>query len=237
VIYLPHLSNASDFNALAAEHRVRLRFVRSPQTLGAPDLIIIPGTKNTLWDLNFLRKTGWETALKSALHTTPIMGICGGLEMMGQALYDPHGIESYFREMHGLGFFEFTTHFAREKKIAQVEYSPTNNNPFKEAGKVKGYEIHCGKISYGSKDCPLFNSIDGVDGVISESPFVFGTFIHDVFKNPRFTRCVIDLLRKNKGLLPLSEPLIGPQEELDEQCDRLANIIEENLTADFNLKA
>ena len=86
VVYLPHIANISDFNALSAEENVQLRFVRSPEALGSPDLIIIPGTKTTIEDLNFIRKIGWEKHIRVLLPTTPLMGICGGFEMMGKFL-------------------------------------------------------------------------------------------------------------------------------------------------------
>lgn len=228
VIYLPHISNASDFNSLSLEQNVQVRFVRSPDTLGSPDLIILPGTKNTIWDLDFIRRIGWEETLCSLLPTTPLMGICGGFEMMGKSLYDPEQIESHVTMLSGLGFFDFIVRFKKFKKVTQVCYRAASNNLFKNAGEISGYEIHCGEVEYGSNDTSLFISDQGFDGAINEHPLVFGTFIHDIFKNPLFTRTLINHLREKKKLLPLNFPLINAENDFENQCNHLANILAEN---------
>ncbi len=228
VVYLPHISNANDFNALIAEQNVKVRFVRSPGTLGSPDLIIVPGSKNTLWDLDFLRRIGWERAIKLNLSTTPVMGICGGFEMMGKHLYDPNNVESHFSELSGFGFFDFVVKFKKNKKVAQVLYRPTGHHLFEEVGEISGYEIHCGEVEYGIDAAPLFMSEDGVDGAISEHPLMFGTFIHDIFKNPLFTRTLINHLREKKRLPSLNSPLTNLKGDFEGQCDSLADILEES---------
>lgn len=233
VVYFPHIANSNDFHSLSAEQNVRIRFVRSPDTLGCPDLMILPGTKNTLWDLDYFRRIGWEEAIRALLPTTPLMGICGGFEMMGRLLHDPYHVEAHFTKMSGLGFFDFTTTFKPNKKVGQVCYQPTSYNPYKDAGTVSGYEIHCGQIEYEAKVKPLFTSDQSIDGAISENPFVFGTFIHDIFKNPRFTRILINELRTKKKLPRLSSPLIAPQENTEKQLNQLAEILEENCKINF----
>lgn len=227
VIYLPHLSNSSDFQPLSAEKNVQVRFVRSPDSLGVPDLIILPGTKNTLWDLDYLRRTGWEKPLHLLLRTTPLMGICGGLEMLGRVLHDPDHIESSFSEMPGLGFFDFSVKFKKDKKVAQVVCHPTSNHIFSSVGTVSGYHIHCGEVEYGPGDSPLFTSDKGMDGVISTHPLIFGTFIHDLFKNALFTRTLINHLREKKNLPPLTSPPINPTADFEQQINHLAEVIEE----------
>jgi adenosylcobyric acid synthase len=228
VVYLPHIANISDFNPLSAEENVQLRFVRSPEALGSPDLIIFPGTKTTIRDLNFIRKIGWEKHIRTLLPTTPLIGICGGFEMMGKSLLDPDHVESEVAEAAGFGFFDFTVRFKQDKKIAQVRYQPTSYYPFKEIGEVSGYAIHCGEVEYGKGINSLFISEDGgLDGAISKNPFVFGTFIHDIFKNPLFTRVLINHLRAKKGLPALSSSLIDPKANFEKQCNYLASILEE----------
>lgn len=224
IVYLPHISNASDFAPLSAEPHVQVRFVRSPETLGAPDLMILPGTKNTLWDLDFLRRTGWVDALLTALSTTPLMGICGGFEMFGKGLFDLDHVESSFSEMSGLGLFDFTVRFNKTKKVKQVSYRATEANPFREIGEISGYEIHCGELIGGKDSAPLFTSEHGTDGAFMAQPFVFGTFIHDLFKNGLFTRAVVNELRKRKGLSPLQTPLVDFESQTDRQCDELASV-------------
>ncbi len=226
VAYLPHISNTSDFTPLSAEQNVQLRFVRSPESLGAPDLLILPGTKSTLSDLDFMRRTGWEEAIRALVPNTPLMGICGGFEMLGKTLHDLHQVESNFSSMPGFGFFDFTVRFNKTKKVSQVYYQPTEANPFRDAGPISGYEIHCGEVEYGQDNCPVFISEHGVDGAFLEKPFIFGTFIHDLFKNSRFTRSLINELRKRKRLPPLISPLIATESRADKQCDRLAEVLE-----------
>ena len=228
LIYLPHISNSSDFTPLNLEPNVQVRLVRSPDALGAPDLIILPGTKSTLWDLDYMRRIGWEEALRIYLPTTPLMGICGGFEMMGRSLHDPDKIESAITSSLGFGFFDFTVHFRKNKKIAQVCYRPTAHNIFEDAGEIRGYEIHCGELVYGKNDRPLFLSEKGMDGAILEKPLIFGTFIHDIFKNARFTRSLVNFLRKKKQLPHLSTPLIDVQRDFENQCDQLAQILQQH---------
>lgn len=228
ILYLPHISNANDFNPLFLEENVRVRFVNSPSTLGAPDLIILPGSKCTLWDLNYMKKIGWIEKLQS-LNETPIIGICGGFEMMGKSLHDPTGIESAIEEEKGLGYFDFTVHFQNEKRVRQKHYQPTEENPFKSSGSIFGYEIHCGEIKFGKSIKPLYSSEEGFEGAFQENPLIFGTFIHDIFKNPRFTREVINFLRKKKNLPLLISPLIDPEEDFENQCNLLANVLKENI--------
>jgi adenosylcobyric acid synthase len=226
VVYLPHISNTSDFNPLNAETNVRVRFVRSPDSLGSPDLIILPGTKSTIWDLSYIRKIGWEEPIRTLLPTTPVMGICGGFEMMGRTLYDLNCIESDLPETSGFGFFDFVVRFKKNKRVRQVSYHPSINNLFKNAGEILGYEIHYGEVEYGRNDSPLFTSDHGFDGAISNKPLVFGTFIHDIFKNSLFTRSLVNYLREKKSLPPLTSPLIDPNDDFEKQCNYLANILE-----------
>lgn len=228
VVYLPHLANGSDFNPLSNETNVRLRFVRSPDAIGSPDLIILPGTKNPLWDLDFIRKIGWEPAIRSLLPTTPVMGICGGFEMMGKMLYDPDQLQSSFTEMPGFGFFDFSVRFKKNKKVAQVSYQATSHNPFKKAGSILGYEIHCGEIEERGSIVPLFMSDQGEEGALCLDPFCFGTFIHDLFKNSHFTRELVNHLRTRKNLPSLTSPLPDLTTDYENQLNQLAKILEDH---------
>lgn len=228
IVYLPHIANTSDFNPLSAEENVRVRFVRSPDAVGAPDLLILPGTKNTIWDLTYMRKIGWEESIRTLLPTTPIMGICGGFEMMGKSLHDPNQVESPLTEAQGLNFFNFIVKFKKNKKVAQVRYHPASNSVFKNIGEISGYEIHCGELECGKNTSPLFISDQGCDGMLSENPFVFGTFIHDIFKNPLFTRTLVNHLRERKNLPLLISPPIDTQDDLEQRYNHLANILEQS---------
>jgi len=209
-----------------------VRFVRSPEALHCPDLLILPGTKNTAWDLSYIRKIGWENTLKSHFSKTPIMGICGGFEMLGEHIYDPHHLESNLKQIQGLGFFDFTVHFKKEKTVKQVCYQPYPHHMFKDSGPIFGYEIHQGEIHEKTLLSPLFFSKqhtngtiqDGTiqDGTIHQDHLTFGTFVHDIFQNPLFTRTLVNHLRKRRGLPPLKTPLIDPKKERENSLDRLA---------------
>lgn len=232
VLYLPHIANASDFNPLSHEEGVRVRFVRSPELLGDPDMIIIPGTKNTAWDLNYIRSIGWEKALDSILATTPIMGICGGFEMLGKEIRDPLCIESDHKNLKGLGYFNFITTFTAKKKVSQVRYHQTKHNPFKTSNEISGYEIHSGKIEFVSRVKPLHFSEEGYEGAIMHNPLIFGTFIHDIFKNCHFTRNLVNTLRSKKKLDELSTPLL----DIQYLYDRKYNVLSEQVNMSISIK-
>lgn len=227
VVYLPHLSNSSDFNPLGEEENVRLRFIKSKEELGHPDLIILPGTKNVLWDLDYIRKIGLEKAIRKLLPSTPLMGICGGLEMMGKSLQDPFGVESKMGSITGMELFDFDVILNPKKVVRQVSYSPTEENIFKAAGVIRGYEIHCGELKYGKNCKPLHRGNDGFEGAIDdEGTLLIGTFIHDIFKNPCFTRTFVNYLREKKHLPCLTKPLINPLCAREKQYNLLASHIE-----------
>ena len=221
VVYLPHISNANDFEFLTEEANVQLRFVRSASELGAPDAVILPGTKTTTWDLDYLRRTGLAQAVVDQVGRVPLVGICGGYQMLGRQLFDPDRRESELGSMPGLGLLDLDVTFRPHKTLTRHTYTPTPDNPFAAAGPVTGYEIHTGDVRYGA--CrPGFVYDGGVDGAVDPDRLIFGTFIHDIFSNPAFTRVFIDLLRRRKGLASLAGPLPRARDRIDEGYERLA---------------
>ena len=221
VLYLPHISNGNDFDFLMEEPNVQVRFVRSVRELGVPDALVIPGTKNTTWDLDYIRRTGLVGAVQQVIGRVPLVGICGGYQMLGRVLYDPDRLESDLGSILGLGLLDFEVTFNPRKTLARRSYTPTRDNPFSAAGQVVGYEIHCGDIRYGTCQ-PAFVHSDGVEGVVDAERSIFGTFIHDVFSNPAFTRAFINLIRHNKGLAPLTGPLPQARVRSEDSYERLA---------------
>jgi adenosylcobyric acid synthase len=187
VLYLPHISNANDFDFLAEEQNVQVRYVRSVETMGVPDAVIIPGTKNTTWDLDYLRRTGVEQRLCELAESIPVIGICGGYEMLGRKLHDPERSESEFGTMDGLGLLDIEVDFEPEKTLVRRVYTPTPANFLAGVGPVEGYEIHMGRIHYGNAE-PAYLHPAGPDGAVHPSRAILGTFIHDIFSNPQFTR-------------------------------------------------
>jgi adenosylcobyric acid synthase len=225
VLYLPHISNANDVDFLGDEANVQVRFVRSADELGVPDAVIIPGTKSTSWDLDYIRRIGLAQAVVHLVGRVPIVGICGGYQMLGQTLFDPDRLESELGSMMGLGLLDFEVTFHPHKTLATRTYTPTRDNPFAAAGPVVGYEIHTGDIRYGSA-LPGFTHGDRVDGAVDPARLIFGTYVHDVFSNPAFTRVFIDVLRRRKGLTSLPGPLPQGRERSDASYEQLAAALE-----------
>jgi adenosylcobyric acid synthase len=221
VLYLPHISNANDFDFLAEEANVQLRFVRSASELGVPDAVILPGTKNTTWDLDYIRRTGLAQAVEQQVGRVPLVGICGGYQMLGRMLHDPDRLESDLGSMTGLGLLDFEVTFHPEKTLAKRSYTPTPANPFAAGGPVTGYEIHCGDVRYGACQ-PCYVHDDGVDGAADPDRLIFGTFIHDIFRNPTFTRVFVNLVRRAKGLGPLTGPVPQIRDRMEESYEELA---------------
>ena len=145
--------------------------------------------------------------------------------MLGRMLHDPDRLESDLGSMQGLGLLDFEVTFHPHKTLARRRYTPTRDNPFAAAGPVAGYEIHSGNVRYGA--CPpCFVHEGGVDGAADPDRLIFGTFIHDIFGNPTFTRVFVDLLRRRKGLAPLSQPLPRPRDRMEESYERMASALE-----------
>ena len=235
VVYLPHISNANDFDFLAEEPNVQLRFVRAASDLGVPDAVIIPGTKNTTWDLDYIRRTGLAQAVERQVGRVPVVGICGGFQMLGRMLHDPDHLESDLGSMKGLGLLDFEVTFHPHKTLTKRRYIPTRENLFAAAGPVAGYEIHCGDVRYGACQ-PAFvhegaigngaDVADGADGAVDAQRQIFGTFIHDIFSNPAFTRVFVDFLRRGKGLAPLTGPLPRARDRMEDSYEQLAAALE-----------
>lgn len=230
VVYLPHISNSTDFDYLQDEPHVRVRFVRSAEQLGAPDALILPGTKNTIGDLLHLQRIGFAQAIQELSRSTPIVGICGGFQMLGRVLRDEARLESSHGSTQGLGLLDIDVEFLPGKTVRNRRYLPTRDNPFLEAGEITGYEIHSGLVSYtGAR--PLYEHADGPDGAVHERLPIFGTFIHDIFKNPRLSRAFVNMLRQRKGLQPLTGPLCDHDARREESYNRLASTLAEHMPA------
>lgn len=189
VIRTPRISNFTDFNALEYIDGVDVRYVGSVSELGEPDLICLPGTKNTMGDLLWLRQSGFEAEIfRHHAKGKPIFGICGGFQMLGQNLSDPHTIE-YGGEMSGLGLLPHSTVFEEQKiRTAETGVLSDVEGIFKElSGKeYQGYEIHMGT--------------SGADGNIIHEGNVYGTYIHGIFDREEIAKTIVEALLKEKGL-------------------------------------
>ena len=238
VIELPKLSNFTDFDALADEPDVEVTYVRRPEELGSPDLIILPGSKNTTEDLLFVRESGLETAIRTRIEAgTPLIGICGGYQMLGEAIADPHRVESEHGEVKGLGYLPMKTTFAEQKHTRQV----TADCPGMEffgctlLGRgMAGYEIHMGETEFTAPVRHPFyihaerGETSRWDGALREDGLVFGTYIHGLFDDDAFRRQLINTLRIQKGLPPLAIQRNRRQQK-ERAYEHLADVVESAL--------
>lgn len=241
VIHLPHISNFTDFDPLEDEPDVSLRYVGRGTPLGKPDLIIIPGSKNTMGDLAYLRRTGVEGEIKRlSASGVPVVGICGGLQMLGRVLYDPLRVESDITAIEGLGLLNITTTFAGEKITTQVRAGvcgPGRLLTGARSCEVIGYEIHMGRTDLGDGVVPAFEishrfgGTDGImDGASSIDGMVWGTYIHGIFDGACFRREIINALRVMKGLPRLELPAsLSAWEQRQRDYDRLAGVVRGSL--------
>ena len=220
IVRLPHLSNFTDFMPLEQHPLLGVRYVSNAHELGAPDLILLPGTKNTVDDLLWLRQCGLETALlKLAAKGTPVLGVCGGYQMLGQTLDDPTGSESGRPQtLRGLGLLPTRTVFSEQKRRAQVK-ATVAAAPFAGA-ELEGYEIHTGVTEAEGE--PFAHYLDGGrEGCVQGN--VFGTYLHGLFDTGTLTEALTGWLCRRKGIDPSDAALIPMEEYRRQQFDILAD--------------
>ncbi len=178
---LTRTSNHTDFDPLRLRPDVQIHFVGKGEAIPPVDLIIIPGSKNTRTDLDFLRENQWHRdILRHLRYGGKLMGICGGYQMLGNAVHDPQGIEGAPGSTEGLGLLNLDTTIAPQKQLQQVVGSLSL--PDMEKVPVTGYEIHAGITEGPALDNPLIQLKQGVDGVLSEDGQIFGTYLHGIFE-------------------------------------------------------
>jgi adenosylcobyric acid synthase len=227
VIDLAHISNFTDFDPLRIEPDVRLRVVRNPAELGAPDAVILPGSKNVIGDLADLEKSGMVQKIAELARAgrTEIVGVCGGFQILGTEIADPFGIESApGRSLPGLGLLPVRTTLAREKTLKRVLARHA------ESGcEIYGYEIHHGAT--GGALPPLIRREDGeAIGFSADGGLLWGTYLHGLFDADGFRRWFIDRLRVRRGLLPLGR--IAAVYDLEPAFERLADVVRKSLKMD-----
>jgi adenosylcobyric acid synthase len=204
VIRLPHISNFTDFEPL--ERQVPVDYVDLGRSLSSYDCIIIPGTKNTVEDLAVLQESGAALEIRKASERgVPIIGICGGFQMLGKEIHD-QGIEGGHGVYPGLGLLSAVTSFARyEKTTKQVRVRPNPVGPILSTmGEVTGYEIHMGETDRGP-DAEAFSG----DGAVSPDGLVFGTYLHGLFQNDGAVNALLSYIYRRKGLVFKMNPASG----------------------------
>lgn len=203
VIRLPHLSNFTDMAALQNQPAIGVRYVDRPARLGAPDLLILPGSKNTMADLAWLAETGLEAAIGMlAEKDTPILGICGGYQMLGRWLHDPHGSEQG-GSMPGLGLLEMETSFAEEKTRTRVTGRVGELPGFfgcLSGCRFAGYEIHMGHSAGSGTAFATLAEADGQkqDGLVQGA--VMGSYVHGLFDSGEIPERLARALLERKGI-------------------------------------
>ncbi len=225
VIKLPRISNFTDFDALSCEPDVELSFITNPGELDSCDLVIIPGTKNTAADLNWLHKNGFVTKIKSLPDRTLIFGICGGYQMLGTEIRDLLKLESEYTNIVGIGLLPISTDFCSPDKITkQVKGFWVNSKG--ETFSITGYEIHQG-ISKIVGEANLFHMESGqIEGCRMGN--IYGTYLHGCFDNDEFRWELLNRIRKNKGI-PVSNNNRSYRNVREESYGLLAETIRKHL--------
>ena len=245
VIRLPKISNFTDFIALEAAVGVSVRYVAKPSELGAPDLVVLPGTKATIADLRWLRSSGLEAAiLRASAAGIPVLGICGGYQMLGRSVCDPFGLEGG-GELDGLGLLPVRTTFGQAKRTMRSSgafgevrgpLSLLSHQP------VSGYEIHMGRTQLEG-GAPLMElhpegqSLDwadaaaGVDGC--QCANVYGCYLHGLFDRVEVSQALVEALLKAKGLDGSAVRAVDMAAYKERQYDRLAEGIRQSLNMDL----
>ena len=221
---VPAISNFTDFEALSQEPDVRLVRLNRKTRLRL-DALIFPGTKNTAQALVFVKARGLDQVARLVLaEGGTVIGLCGGYQVLGTRLLDPHGIESSEPELKGLGLLDVVTRFAREKVTVRV------TGIHRETGSpIDGYEVHMGQTSLGSGVASWLEvqtvgeSVKRAEGAVSDDGRIMGTYVHGLFDAPLFRRMFLNRLRAARGWEPLY-PQAGPS--LNQELDCLADFVE-----------
>ncbi len=225
VIRLPRISNFTDFAPFERYENVSLRYVAGPRDLHQPDLILLPGTKSTISDLRWLRQCGLEAAvLKAASTGTPVMGICGGYQMLGRTVSDPEGVEAEgAMSIAGLGLLEMDTVFRGDKVQRQTRgvFGPVGGIFSGLSGMAyEGYEIHMGR---GQEEAP----------VLAGGGTVYGTYLHGVFDGPGVAEAVLRALCERKGADFARLGAFDAAAYKEQQYDLLADAVRSGLDMEF----
>jgi adenosylcobyric acid synthase len=224
VIDLPHISNFTDLDPLRMEPDVRLRIVTSASQLGTPSAILLPGSKNVPGDLRFLRETGLAAAITEAASTgrTEVVGICGGFQMMGERVNDPHRLESDGAGEPGIGLLPVITTLEREKTLNRTTARHVESGLY-----VSGYEIHHGQTPASQTRPVLIGPGLEPMGSGSADGLLWGCYLHGIFDADAFRRWFVDRLRVRRGMPPMGQILA--RYDVEPALDRLAATLRECL--------
>ena len=240
VLKLPSLSNFSDLDPLEAEPTVQLRWVSPGESLGTPDAVVIPGSKQTLRDLTSLRRTGLDAQLVVfAMQGGEVFGICGGMQMMGESLQDPDGLEGEphtdtpSEHVPGLALLPIRTVFGGGKALRQRHSTalwPAQMPPLR----LEGFELHRG-LTEVSGDCTPLCADDGLGWIKhhnNQAGAAAGTYLHGIFDNGPWRRRWLNRLRRRRDLAELNEDQPHHSRQREALLDRLADAFEQHVNLD-----
>lgn len=209
IVKLPRISNFTDFEYLEREEEINLQYVSESREIGSPDLLIIPGTKNTINDLTYLHNSKITQKIKQiANNGTVVMGICGGYQMLGRKVVDEYNVESNNKEMEGLNLLNTDTFMNKDKTTYQIKARLSGLKEFIDFNHtIDGYEIHCGdtKVYEGNSAFEVIEQLGGKrdfygEGNVNKEGTIIGTYIHGIFENNEFRNKFINYLRQRKNL-------------------------------------
>ena len=233
VIELPRISNFTDLSPLAHDPSISLQYIQHPSQMGNPDLIILPGSKNSVDDMNYLNKQGLSREILSCHEAgTMVLGICGGFQMLGGKIKDPENMESREEETEGLGLFNFETTLNPEKLTRQVQLETVKSRVFPEGVQCEGYEIHMGRTTFTTSYPALFSSSNGENpmnfGITNEAGTVFGTYLHGFMDNDLFRESILRYIRNEKGM-PEPQNKFDYAQFRSRELDKLADLIKSSI--------
>ena len=244
VIRFPRISNFTDLAPLEALEEVSVRYVSSPAEFGNPDAVILPGTKNTISDLLWMRQNGLEARiLKHSAQNKPVFGICGGYQMLGMEISDPTG-EEYGGTVQGMGLLDTKTVFRPEKHRTRVHGTFGEMKGIlkeMEGLPFEGYEIHMGESSWkngavaSTSTCDTVTGTEKTEGTFyhnvcgSQKENVYGCYVHGIFDSPEMSGGFLSALLKEKGYDPETVQAVDWKSYKEEQYDKLADIVRASL--------
>lgn len=229
VIHMERISNNTDVEAFIHEEDVKLRIVKDAKRFGKPDAIIIPGTKSTIADLEYLVESGLYDEIKKYNENGGIIfGICGGYQVLGNKLIDPVGVDNVKdKAVNGLGILPVETTFNVKKQVRRMVGITLEDNL-----KVEGYEIHLGN-SERQENVLGFAVLDDktIDGCVIDKGRVIGTYLHNIFHNDVYRNNWLNYVRRKKGLQ--SREVVDTSKIKEESYEKLAKIVEDSLDIDY----
>ena len=230
VIRLPRISNFTDFNVFEQLPDVSVRYVTSVKELGNPDMILIPGSKNTIGDLQWMRQNGLEAKIKKLSGQIPIWGICGGYQMLGMSIEDPYGVEQSCKEIRGMELLPEHTVLMPEKTRKQVSgtfydfeglFAPLSGKEY------NGYEIHMGKTQ------EIRNLVGDMQNARNKTENVYGSYVHGVFDQGSIAEDIVRILAKRKGIFWEAKEHYDYAAFKELQYDRLADGLRAHMDMEY----